>query len=421
MKVEQARDQDHTRAMAPYDALILDASERQSLVAVRSLGSKGLRVAALDTSDNLLPAAFASRWCQHKTICHAHEGTDAYLSDLLRVLDETRARVLITSSDGTLALLRQHRELLERHAALALAKESALDIAVSKERTLEVARGLGLSIPRSVPVHNVSEVGVALREVGLPVVVKPVESWVDDGHSRKRLAAKLAVTPDEAQKAVEELTDTGSPVLFQQFLSGRRESIHLMYASGQIHARFAQWARRTLPPLGGLSVLRQSIPLPADIGEQSEGLIREIDLEGYSEVEFRRDAAGTPYLMEINPRLSASIELAVRSGVDFPYLMYQWATRQRIDTVRGYRVGQWMRYLWGDIYTTVETIREHGRPGVTPPAKALFEFCASFFVPMYYDTLDWQDPLPASMAFIDFMQRLPHSIKRKLHEARQKN
>src|SRR6202023_1089385 len=92
---------------------------------------------------------------------------------------------------------------------------------------------------------------------------------------------------------------------------------------GQIYARFAQWAKRTDPPLGGTSVLRQSIPIPPDIGDQAERLVIEIELEGYSEVEFRRDNGGIPYLMEINPRLSASVEIAVRSGVDFPYLLYQ--------------------------------------------------------------------------------------------------
>ena len=48
-----------------YDALLLDAQARQSLVATRSLGSRGLSVALLET-ENLakhLPA-FASRWCQ---------------------------------------------------------------------------------------------------------------------------------------------------------------------------------------------------------------------------------------------------------------------------------------------------------------------------------------------------------------------
>ena len=98
----------------------------------------------------------------------------------VRVLDTTGARVLITSSDGTIALIRQHREQLEQRVRIALAKEAALSIAVNKEHTLAIAKQLGVGIPRGVTVGAVSEVEAALREIGLPAVVKPVESWVGD-------------------------------------------------------------------------------------------------------------------------------------------------------------------------------------------------------------------------------------------------
>src|SRR5207249_8826637 len=163
------------------------------------------------------------------------------------------------------------------------------------------------------------------------------------------------------------LTNLGMVALFQQFLSGRREAVSFLYADGQIYARFAQWAKRTVPPLGGQSVLRQSIAVPSDIGDQAERLVREIGLEGYSEVEFRRDGAGVPYLMEINPRLSASVEVALRSGVDFPYLLYQWASGGPIETVTGYRTGTWMRYLLGGIMNTLAHTRQRGRTSVAPP------------------------------------------------------
>jgi predicted ATP-grasp superfamily ATP-dependent carboligase len=157
--------------------------------------------------------------------------------------------------------------------------------------------------------------------------------------------------------------------------------------------------------------LRQSIAVPADIGDQSERLVREIDLEGYSEVEFRRDSNGKPYLMEINPRLSASVEVAVRAGVDFPYLLYQWANGDPIDRVKGYRVGGWMRYLEGDIITTAQALSQRGRPGVTPPAQAITAFFLSFCKPMGYDYVDWRDPLPACTATIDFVRYLLRRLR----------
>lgn len=390
-----------------YDALVMDARLRQSLVTVRSLGRRGMCVAALEIESNAESpnrvATFSSRWCRQEFVAPTYEqSTLPYLAFLEQVLDQTGARVLITSSDGTVAVIRQHREQLEQRVRIALAKESALAIAVNKEQTLEIAEGLGVGVPRGVIVGSVNEVSAALHEVGLPAVVKPNESWLWGEQQGARLVCKLVTTPDEAKLAVEELTSLGGTILFQQFLSGRREAVNFLYANGEIYARFAQWAKRTQPPLGGTSVLRQSIAIPEDIGDQAERLVREIDLEGYSEVEFRRDSEGKPYLMEINPRLSASVEVAVRAGVDFPYLLYQWAIGNRIDRVEGYRVGGWMRYLEGDAITTVQALTQRGRPGVMPPAEALFGFLGAFFLPMGYDYVDWRDPLPAFTATADF-------------------
>lgn len=387
------------RGASTCDVLVLDARLRQSLVAVRSLGRYGLSVAALET---YAVPAFSSRWCRQRFISPAPEGTEAYLAYLMHVLERTGARVLLPSSDGTIALLRRYRERFAPKVRIALAQEAALTIAVNKEQTLAIAQQLGLRIPPGVVVTSVNDVSSALREIGLPAVIKPVESWLEDNREGMRLACQLVTTPAEAYTAVAELTCSGGVVLFQQYLTGRREAVSLLYAHGNIYARFAQWAKRTEPPLGGQSVLRQSIAVPSDIGDAAERLVRAIGLEGYSEVEFRRDQAGVPYLMEINPRLSASVEIAVRSGVDFPRLLYQWANGEPIESVKTYRIGGWMRYLRGDIMATLAALQQRGRPGGVPPSQALRDFCLSSLQPMDYDYADWSDPLPALQATTAF-------------------
>src|SRR6266852_1489432 len=375
-----------------YDALVLDAQLRQSLVTVRSLGSRGLRVAALGPS---AAPTFSSRWCKQAFVCPVNETTEGYLPYLEQLLNRIDARVLITTSDATIALIRRHRERLERRVRIALAKEPALGIAINKDQTLAIAKRLGVGIPRAVIVAAVSEVAAALHEIGLPAVVKPVESWTWDGQHGARIVSQLVTTPEEARWAVEELTRFGGTTLLQEFLSGRRESLSFLYAQGEVYARFAFWGKRTYPPLGGIYAFRQAIAFPPDTGEQAERLVREIGLEGYSQVEFRRDAVGKPYLMEINPRLNMAIAHAVSAGVDFPYLLYQWASGEQLERVKSYRTGGWMRYLSGDIKTTAAAVRQRGRPGVPSPAKAIFGFCLTFFIPMKYDYIDWKDLHPA--------------------------
>ncbi len=395
---EQVKSRFRLAPDATYDVLVLDARARQSLVAIRSLGKRGLRVAAMETKSSV--PAFSSRWCHKKIVCPVEEGTEAYLECLEQAIERTGVKVIIPSSDGTIALLRKYRERLERKVHIALAQEPGLEIAINKQLTLNVAHHLGLGVPQGMLVHNVHEVYSAIEKIGLPAVIKPTESWVSNGEQQRRIVSQLVVNAEEAQRTVADLTASGDTVLFQPFLSGRRESLTLFYAHGTIYARFAQLVERTDPPLGGTTVLRQSIPVPYDTGEQAECLIREINLEGFSEIEFRRDNAGKPYLMEINPRLCANIEIGVRAGVDFPSLLYRWANGESLEIIETYRTGGWMRYLWGDIVATIATIRERGRPGVASPVKAIFDFVRSFFIPMSYDYVDIEDIRPLFAAIM---------------------
>ena len=394
-----------------FNALITGAHFRQSLVTVRSLGRRGLSVAALATSSDV--PAFSSRWCDYGFVCPADEATDAYLAYLEQLVARTRPPVLIPTHDGTIALVRRRRARLERYTRVALADEPAMTIAANKELTLATARRAGVRVPPCLTVNTISEIPNALKEIGLPAVVKPSESWLRGDQRDVWKGPQLVTTADEARRAVAEIVGFGGAALCQPLLTGRREAVSFLYANGEVHARFAQWAKRTIPPLGGTSVLRQSIAIPPDIGNHAERLVREINLEGYSEVEFRRDSAGVPYLMQITPRLSASVEVAVRAGVDFPYLLYQWASGGRIDKITSYRVGGWMRYLQGDVMTTIAALKQRGRPGVSSPVRAVLGFGLSFLKPMDYDFFDWRDPVPAVRAVSEFTRHLTRTSMKK--------
>ena len=170
------------------------------------------------------------------------------------------------------------------------------------------------------------------------------------------LTASLVVDLDDARAVSRRAFEAGGSVVMQEWLTGTREAVSLVYAGGEFTGRFAQIAHRMYPPRGGSSIVRESIALPPDLVEAAEALVVAAGLEGYSEVEFRRDAAGRPYLMEINPRLSASVEVAVRAGVEFPVLLHAWACGERVTPSRSYRTGVRMRWLGGDVRWLRDTI-----------------------------------------------------------------
>jgi predicted ATP-grasp superfamily ATP-dependent carboligase len=388
------------------DALILDAALRQALAFAQSLGRAGMRVAMAESFaewDPSLPvAAFKSRWSAcNATFANFADDPDVFAASVLEFVRRQPTAVVIPGSDGSIAALRPWRERLEAAGTrLALASDGALAVANDKDRTLELGVKLGIDIPRTALIERLEDTGSVLAEVGYPAVIKPTQSWVRRCGVERRLQARDVINESEALIAVSEMMTAGAAVVAQQWIPGRREGVIVFNAGGRIHATFAYIEHRTVPVLGGASVLRESIEMPADSLEASIALVETLGLEGYSVVEFRRDLAGRPVLMEINARLSGSVELAMRCGLDFPKMVWQWAMGEPIEPTTPYRTGVRMRWLHGDLRWLRESLSDPKRPDSLTRGKALRTFAADFFRPTYFDGFDLSDrrPILAHMA-----------------------
>jgi predicted ATP-grasp superfamily ATP-dependent carboligase len=398
--------------MTPLDVAVLDAEQRQSLVAVRSLGRAGVRVGAFGPLR--WAPAFGSRWSALSGLLpDCSQGPDELVDALLAIAGANGPLVVLPTTDGTIEALRARRAELERRLVVALAPEPALEIAVDKSKTLALAAELGISAPRTVEIDDLGDLDAAGADVGFPAVVKPVRSWVNGGAGGARLTSSLVVDADEARAVAEQAVGAGGSVILQQWVTGSREAVSLLYAGGRVRARFAQVAERMFPPLGGSSVLRESSEPPPDLLAASERLVEAAGLEGYSEVEFRRDSRGRPHLMEINPRLSASVEVAVRAGVDFPTLVYAWATGASVPDADGYTRGLRMRWLGGDLRWLRETLRHQGRPEMVPAGRAVAIFARDCVRPAAYDYVCFSDPRPVLLAAAGFGLRAVDRLIRK--------
>ncbi len=91
--------------------------------------------------------------------------------------------------------------------------------------------------------------------------------------------------------------------------------------------------------------------------------------------------------MEINPRFWASLELAVVSGVDFPYLYYKIAVEGDCEEVFTYKAGVRVRWLLpGDL---LHFIFSPDRFRLNPP------FICGRQNNVIDDTFAWNDLLPS--------------------------
>jgi len=382
-----------------YDVLVLDAAFKQSLASIRSLGRAGLRVAAAESfaeSDPRLPVAgFRSKYSALNQVLPSYTADSAaYSSAIVQFVREYPTPVVLPTMDGSIAAIMGVREqLADLGCSVALASNAALEIANSKERTLALARQMGISYPRTVVIDNIGDLPKLLTEFKFPFVLKPNISWASS--AAVRLAPIEVVDESEAIATAEQFLAAGVSVLGQQWVSGRREGITLLITDGEVRASCAHATLRTTPALGGASVLRESIPIPTDIFDSSVRLVRAIGLDGPCEVEFRRDEHNRPFLMEVNARLAGTLTNAIHSGVDLPLLVWKWAARLPVDYVLSYRTGVRTRWLRGDVRWLRDNSVRVGRPDSLPRANALLTFAAEFARVRHYDSIHGLDLGPA--------------------------
>ena len=382
-----------------YGILILDALGKQSLTSARSLGRAGVRVALGESVGQYRgrpqPPAWRSRYCA-RAVALPDYNTDpvGYIEAIIAFVSDHQVKVVLPTGDPSITLLAPHRErFAELHCTLVLASDAALGIANDKNRTLEVASKLGIAYPKSVQINEVEDLRTAEAEFGYPFVLKPTVSWT--GRAERRVYPVEVVDEADAADRTARFLATGCEVLAQQFACGRREGVTLFMANGEVLASCGAAALRTVPPLGGVSAMRVSIPMPDELLDASVRLVTSIGLDGPCEVEFRRDASGRPLLMEVNARLAGTLENATQSGVDFPLIIWQSATGQPVQPVKTYRTGVRTRWLGGELRWLAANILRPSALGRVPTTKALWQFTSEFARTRHYDYIDRRDIWPA--------------------------
>lgn len=373
-------------------ALVLDGDSRAALAIVRSLGKRGVDVTVASEYQPCL--AGCSRW-RSGVLTYPCPRTSPrwFVNWLIFTMGSSPTTMLYTCSDVTTSLVGKSRPDLPSSARILTPSQDSLEIAFDKSRTLGLAADLGVPIPSSVEFRRGEPVDTHSIPFDCPVAIKAAQS--DLPH---RLATIYADGAQEMRRAVTEVLRDSETVLVQEVVTGEGTAIFALFDSGEPVVAFAHRRIHEKPPWGGVSVLSQSIDPPQDMLDCSLRLLRKLSWHGVAMVEFKRNAAGTPILMEINPRFWGSLELAVRCGVDFPWLAMQVAEGQNPVTPQPRKGAN--RWILGEVDSFITAMRAgDGRsPRVVEPLRRLwdmrFGLCpeierAGDLRPAFYEYASW--------------------------------
>ena len=167
--------------------LLLDGHSLASLAFMRSLARAGIRVTVGAASSDA-PARF-SRFCaQFLLYPSPMEQPKAFRQWLFEILGRCQFDLLIGTTDQTMLLLDEWRELLSLRVKVPLPAQESFRLACDKAKTLKQAQALGLAIPPTCFVQNEKEFDHAANSLSA--------SLRDQASQQHRVLAGSAFPPE---------------------------------------------------------------------------------------------------------------------------------------------------------------------------------------------------------------------------------
>jgi predicted ATP-grasp superfamily ATP-dependent carboligase len=400
--------------------LVTDASGNHALAVVRSLGRRGIRVVAAD-STRCTQGGF-SRFCARRALYPSPKrGMREFQAGIRHILGTMEQAVLMPMTERTLTALAPVRREIESRVTLApLPPPSALETAFDKQATLDLAASLGIPAPRTLAPRRLEDLPALRARISYPAVIKPRRSEIvtEDGRVVPGGSVAYCFAPEHLEATYLSVHRRAPFPLIQEFIPGEGYGVSVLYDRGRIRALFAHRRLRMLRPTGSGSTLRESIVPPPGMVSAARALLEALEWHGVAMVEFKKDARdGRPVLMEINGRFWNSLPLAIACGVDFPWLLYTLARRGECPECFAYRPGVRARWLAGDFKQLLAVLR--GRPtgwveDYPPRLGSLMEFLRLNEKDVHYDDLWRSDPWPFFAGLAGAcLQRLPELVWRR--------
>jgi predicted ATP-grasp superfamily ATP-dependent carboligase len=356
---------------------VTDGLLRKSLSATRSLGGKGINTIVGEKSI-LSPSGF-SKYCNKRL---KYPDPQRYPDQFLKWAKENldNNTVLIPMDDTILKLLIENEDLIKNYKCIFPSKE-AYNIACDKFETIKLAMQQDIDCPKSYfPKDNQDLLHIA-DIITYPAIIKPRKSSGSRGIRKVDNKEQLIAIFNEVKK------DYNIP-LIQEFVPlGERYDVCLIYdRNNEIKATFVQKEIRHFPIEMGPSTVQESVKYE-ELIERSRKLLQPLKWTGIVEVEYMVDPrTNKPKLMEINPRFWNSLDLAVRAGVDFPYLYYKLSIGENVEQVTKYNVG--IKSRWSIPADLLHFLLNRQRFKMKP------SFLAGEKHGVYDDTFSKNEPLP---------------------------
>jgi predicted ATP-grasp superfamily ATP-dependent carboligase len=321
-----------------YPILILSA-HTIALGVVRALASKRIPIylVSYDKKDMACKSKFIKDFF---FLPHPEQNSEEFVSGLLDIGEKIGRAVIFPADDSTLVTLSNNLDVLKSHFIIPTPDWSTVKKIINKDITYSIAESIDVPIPKTLVLDNSLPLSSdLLQNFKFPCLIKPVQSHTYYEAFQKKMAVVKNI--EELEFNFNECKKANIDVTVQEIIEGEISSglnFNSLFYNGKIRQGFTACKVRMTDNGYGIPVVVRSQEMINELWDYSEKLLKEIGYEGYSCIEYKFDERDGLYkLLEINGRYNRSSLLSVKSGINFPWIEYNYLINKKNFVHKEYR------------------------------------------------------------------------------------
>lgn len=254
-----------------------------------------------------------------------------YIDELLSICKKEKVDVIMPFMSIELLPLIERREEFEKIGVkVSVSNRESVEITNNKYKFYEFLKEIGVKIPKFAHVTKAKDLLSACEFCGYPnnaVCVKATESSGSRGiriikPNVSRFELLFNEKPNSFYTTLEDLLSTLNEkedmpeMMVMEYLPGNEGSVDLLADNGKILYMAYRESNVNLHSIPQEATLKKN----EEAYKIAEKVISELKLSGNADLDFKNDEQGHPILMEINPRIAATMKIFKVGGLNLPYL-----------------------------------------------------------------------------------------------------
>ena len=345
-------------------AAIVIGGHFQGLGIIRSLARKGVDVTLIDHEPCM---ARFSKYITQFYRCPDILDEEDFVEFLhtLGQKEKLRGAVVFPTDDETVSVLARKRKFLGDCLRLTTPDWDIVKYAYNKILSYRLAEKINVPFPKTYYPENRDD--LVQLNLPFPVIIKPAVMRNFFRATGKKVFR--AANQDELIAAYQKACTVIDPeeIIIQEEIPDVAQHLYSfcpLFKEGETLARIiAKRARQHPMDFGQASTYAYPVDLP-ELEELGTRILKAMNYYGLCEVEFIQDSRDGAYkFLEVNPRIWGWHTLAIRAGVNLPYLLYNDMTGHVNNHVSYRKDVKWIR-MTTDLPTSFsEILKGRLKPG----------------------------------------------------------